>query len=155
MNTFEGKTTGNGMRIGIVCSRFNDFIVEALLAGARRGLAHCGVSDDAIDVAWVPGAYEIPIAAKAMATSGKYDGIVTLGAVIRGETAHFEYVAGPCADSIAAIQLETGMPIGFAVLTVENVEQAVARSGDGAGNKGEEAAIGTIQMIDVLHQIRR
>ena len=155
MNTFEGSTAGNGMRIGIVCSRFNDFIVEALLAGAKRGLAHCGVSDDAVDVAWVPGAFEIPIAAKAMATSGKYDGIVTLGAVIRGETAHFGYVAGPCADSIAAIQLETGMPIGFAVLTVENVEQAVARSGDGAGNKGEEAAIGTIQMIDVLRQIRR
>lgn len=155
MNTFEGSNVGNGMRIGIVCSRFNDFIVEALLAGAKRGLAHCGVSDDAIDVAWVPGAFEIPIAAKAMATSGKYDGIVTLGAVIRGETAHFEYVAGPCADSIAAIQLETGMPIGFAVLTVENVEQAVARSGEGAGNKGEEAAIGTIQMIDVLRQIRR
>lgn len=155
MRTIEGSTTGNGIRIGIVCSRFNDFIVEALLAGARRGLAHCGVSDDAIDVAWVPGAYEIPVAAKAMATSGKYDGIITLGAVIRGETAHFEYVAGPCADSIVAIQLETGMPIGFAVLTVENVEQAVARSGDGAGNKGEEAAIGTIQMIDVLRQIRR
>ena len=141
------------MRIGIVCARFNDFIVEALLAGARRGLAHCGVTE--IDVAWVPGAYEIPIATKAMATSGRYDGLITLGAVIRGETAHFEYVAGPCADSVAAIQLETGMPIGFAVLTVENVEQAVARSGDGAGNKGEEAAVGTVQMIDLLRQIRR
>jgi len=141
------------MRIGIVCARFNDFIVEALLVGARRGLAHCGVTE--IDVAWVPGAYEIPIATKAMATSGRYDGLITLGAVIRGETAHFEYVAGPCADSVAAIQLDTGVPIGFAVLTVENVEQAVARSGDGAGNKGEEAAVGTVQMINLLRQIRR
>lgn len=155
MNVFEGSNAGSGLRIGIVCSRFNDFIVEALLAGARRGLALCGVSDEAIDVAWVPGAYEIPLVAKAMATSGRYDGLVTLGAVIRGETAHFEYVAGPCADSIVAIQIETGLPIGFAVLTVENVEQAVARSGDGAGNKGEEAAVGTVQMIDLLRRIRR
>lgn len=153
MTTFEGTGAGNGMHIGIVCARFNDFIVEALLAGARRGLAHCGVTET--DVAWVPGAYEIPIATKAMATSGRYDGLITLGAVIRGETAHFEYVAGPCADSVAAIQLKTGVPIGFAVLTVENVEQAVARSGDGAGNKGEEAAVGTVQMINLLRQIRR
>jgi 6,7-dimethyl-8-ribityllumazine synthase len=155
MNTFEGTSTGTGLRIGIVCSRFNDFIVEALLAGARRGLVQCGVNDTDIDVAWVPGAYEIPLTAKAMATSGRYDGLVTLGAVIRGETAHFEYVAGPCADSVATVQLETGMPIGFAVLTVETVEQAVARSGDGAGNKGEEAATGTVQMINLLRQIRR
>jgi 6,7-dimethyl-8-ribityllumazine synthase len=153
MTTFEGTNTGSGLRIGIVCARFNDFIVEALLAGARRGLAQCGVTE--IDVAWVPGAFEIPIATKAMATSGRYDGLITLGAVIRGETAHFEYVAGPCADAVAAIQLETGVPVGFAVLTVENVEQAVARSGDGAGNKGEEAAVGTVQMIHLLRQIRR
>jgi len=154
MATFEGTHDGKGMRVGIVCSRFNEFIVNALLEGAQRGLAASGVSEQAIDVAWVPGAFEIPIATKAMATSGRYDTLVTLGAVIRGETAHFEYVAGPVADSIAQIQLETGMPIGFAVLTVENVEQAVERSGPGAGNKGEEAAIGAIEMANVLKALR-
>ena len=118
------------------------------------GLSACGVSDTDVDIAWVPGAFEIPIAAKAMATSGNYDALVALGAVIRGDTAHFEYVAGPCAESIAAIQVETGMPIGFAVLTTENVQQAVDRSGPGAGNKGEEAAIGAIEMANVLRQIR-
>ena len=154
MATFEGTHDGKGMRVGIVCSRFNEFIVNALLDGAMRGLVASGVSEQAIDVAWVPGAFEISIATKAMATSGRYDTLVTLGAVIRGETAHFEYVAGPVADSIAQIQLETGMPIGFAVLTVENVEQAVERSGPGAGNKGEEAAIGAIEMANVLKALR-
>jgi 6,7-dimethyl-8-ribityllumazine synthase len=137
-----------------VCSRFNEFIVSALLDGAKRGLASHGVSEADIDIAWVPGAYEIPVTTKAMALTGRYDTLVTLGAVIRGETAHFEYVAGPVADSIAQIQLETGMPIGFAVLTVENVEQAVERSGPGAGNKGEEAAVGAIEMANVLKAIR-
>ena len=154
MATFEGTHDGKGMRVGIVCSRFNEFIVNALLEGAMRGLVASGVSEQAVDVAWVPGAFEIPIATKAMATSGRYDTLFTLGAVIRGETAHFEYVAGPVADSIAQIQLETGMPIGFAVLTVENVEQAVERSGPGAGNKGEEAAIGAIEMANVLKALR-
>ena len=154
MATFEGTHDGKGMRVGIVCSRFNEFIVNALLEGAMRGLVASGVSEQAVDVAWVPGAFEIPIATKAMAISGRYDTLVTLGAVIRGETAHFEYVAGPVADSIAQIQLETGMPIGFAVLTVENVEQAVERSGPGAGNKGEEAAIGAIEMANVLKALR-
>ena len=129
MTTFEGSQDGKGLRVGIVCSRFNEFIVSALLDGAKRGLANHGVSESNIDIAWVPGAYEIPVTTKAMAVTGRYDTLVTLGAVIRGETAHFEYVAGPVADSIAQIQLETGMPIGFAVLTVENVEQAVERMG--------------------------
>ncbi|MEY3700314.1 MAG: 6,7-dimethyl-8-ribityllumazine synthase [Actinomycetota bacterium] len=154
MTTFEGTQDGTGLRVGIVCSRFNEFIVSALLDGAKRGLAHHGVAETNIDVAWVPGAYEVPVTAKAMALTGRYDTLVTLGAVIRGETAHFEYVAGPVADSIAQIQLETGMPIGFAVLTVENVEQAVERSGPGAGNKGEEAAVGAIEMANVLRAIR-
>ncbi len=154
MTIFNGSHDGKDMRVGIVCSRFNEFIVTALLDGANRGLSANGVSESNIDVVWVPGAFEIPIATKAMATSGRFDALVTLGAVIRGETAHFEYVAGPVADSIAQIQLETGMPIGFAVLTVENVEQAVERSGPGAGNKGEEAAIGAIEMANVLKALR-
>ena len=154
MTTFEGRHDGKAMRIGVVCSRFNEFIVAALLDGAKRGLSECGVSEVDVDIAWVPGAFEIPIAAKAMATSGKYDALIALGAVIRGDTAHFEYVAGPCAESIAAIQVETGMPIGFAVLTTENVQQAVDRSGPGAGNKGQEAAVGAIEMANVLRAIR-
>ncbi len=154
MTIFEGQHDGKTMRIGIVCSRFNEFIVTALLDGAKRGLSECGVSDTDIDIAWVPGAFEIPIAAKAMATSGNYDALIALGAVIRGDTAHFEYVAGPCIESIAAIQVETGMPIGTAVLTTENVQQAVERSGPGAGNKGQEAAVTAIEMANVLKAIR-
>ena len=154
MTTFEGAHTGATMRIGIVCSRFNEFIVTALLDGARRGLAHCGVAEHNVDVTWVPGAFEIPVAIRTMATTGRYDALVALGAVIRGETAHFEYVAGPCSNEIARIQVDTGIPIGFSVLTVENVEQAVARSGPDSGNKGEEAAIGAIEMANVLKAIR-
>jgi len=155
MTVFEGNHTGTSLRVGIICSRFNEFIVTALLDGAQRGLSKCGVSESNIDVAWVPGAYEIPIAARTMALSSRYDTLVALGAVIRGDTAHFEYVAGPCSDGVAQVQLETGIPIGFAVLTTENIEQAVERSGPAAGNKGEEAAIGAIEMVNVLNAIRR
>lgn len=154
MTAFEGRNIGSSLRVGIVCSRFNEFIVAPLLEGAKRGLSKCDVSESNIDVVWVPGAYEIPLAARAMALSERYDALVALGAVIRGETAHFEYVAGPCADGVAQVQRETGIPIGFAVLTTENVEQAVARSGPDAGNKGEEAAIGAIEMVNVLNAIR-
>ncbi len=153
MTVFEGSHTGSSLRVGVICSRFNEFIVAPLLDGAKRGLVSCGVSASNIDVVWVPGAYEIPLAARTMALSGRYDALVALGAVIRGETAHFEYVAGPCADGVAQIQLETGIPIGFAVLTTENVEQAVARSGPDAGNKGQEAATGAIEMVNVLNAI--
>ena len=155
MTVIDGDRTGTSLRVGIVCSRFNEFIVTGLLDGAMRGLRNCGVSEVSIDVVLVPGAYEIPLAARTMALSGHYDALIALGAVIRGETAHFEYVAGPCADGVAKIQLETGVPIGFAVLTTENVEQAVARSGPDAGNKGEEAAIGAIEMVNTLNGIRR
>ena len=154
MTVFEGQHTGPSLHVGLICSRFNEFIVTGLLDGAKRGLEKCGVSESNIDVVWVPGAYEIPLAARTMALSGRYDAMVALGAVIRGETAHFEYVAGPCAQGVAQVQLESGIPIGFAVLTTENVEQAVARSGPDAGNKGEEAAIGAIEMVNVLNAIR-
>jgi 6,7-dimethyl-8-ribityllumazine synthase len=128
--------------------------VQALLDGAHRGLAKCGVDTNNVDVAWVPGAYEIPVVARVMALSGRYELLIALGAVIRGDTAHFEYVAGPCADGIARVQHDTGLPIGFAVLTTENVEQATQRSGPSAGNKGEEAAIGAIETWHVLQAIR-
>ena len=148
------KTINPAMRVGIVCSRFNEFIVQALLDGAHRGLAKCGVDAKNVSVAWVPGAYEVPLAARTMAISGRYEILVALGAVIRGDTAHFEYVAGPCADGIARVQQDTGLPIGFAVLTTENIAQATERSGPGAGNKGEEAAIGAVEMWHVLQAIR-
>lgn len=147
-------TTNPAMRVGIVCSRFNEFIVQALLDGAYRGLAKCLVDAKNISVAWVPGAYEVPLAARVMAMSGHYEVLVALGAVIRGDTAHFEYVAGPCADGIARVQQDTGLPIGFAVLTTENIAQATERSGAGAGNKGEEAAIGAVEMWHILQAIR-
>jgi 6,7-dimethyl-8-ribityllumazine synthase len=142
------------LRIGIVCSRFNEYIVNALLNGATRALESRGVSDRNVTVAWVPGAYEIPIMANTMATSGRYDGLVTLGAVIRGETSHFEYVAGPCAEGIMRVQIDTGIPVGFGVLTVENVEQAKDRSRPDETNKGFEAALGTIEMIHTLRAVR-
>jgi len=157
MNTFSfdaTKINNSALRVGIVCSRFNEFIVQALLDGAHRGLAKCGVDTKNVDVAWVPGAYEIPVAARTMALSGRYEVLVALGAVIRGDTAHFEYVAGPCADGIARVQHDSGLPIGFAVLTTENIAQATERSGPGAGNKGEEAAIGAIETWHVLQAIR-
>ena len=157
MNNFNFdplKTDNSALRVGIVCSRFNEFIVQALLEGAQRGLSKCGVNPKNIDVAWVPGAYEIPIAARAMALSGRYELLVALGAIIRGDTAHFEYVAGPCADGIARVQQDTGLPIGFAVLTTENVAQATERSGPSAGNKGQEAAIGAVETWHILQAIR-
>jgi 6,7-dimethyl-8-ribityllumazine synthase len=146
-------TDGSRFRVGIVCSRFNRSIVDGLLAGARRGLTSCGVADDRIEVVFVPGAFEIPVAARAMADTGRFDALLTLGAVIRGETAHFDYVAGPCADGVARVQLDTGIPIGFGVLTTNTLEQAVARS-SGDDNKGEEAALVAIEMANLVRLIR-
>lgn len=154
MTTFEGALTGTGRRIGIVCSRFNEFIVESLLQGAVRGLRRHGVAEADIDVAWVPGAYEIPLAARTMAESGRYDAVVTLGAVIRGATAHFEYVAGPVASTIAGLSVSTGVPVSFGVLTVDTIEQAIERAGTKAGNKGEEAAVGALEMADLIRRLR-
>jgi 6,7-dimethyl-8-ribityllumazine synthase len=154
MATFEGSLVGTGLRFGIVCGRFNEFITKALLEGAERGLTRHGVASSDIDVAWVPGAYEIPMAAQAMAQSKRYDAVITLGAVIRGATAHFDYVAGPCASSIASVQLATGVPVMFGVLTVDSIEQAIERAGTKAGNKGEEVAIGAIEMARLLADLK-
>ena len=154
MTTYEGSLDGSGLRIGIVCGRFNELVVESLLVGAQRGLRRHGVAEHDIDVAWVPGAFEIPLAAQTIASTGRYDAIVTLGAVIRGATSHFEYVAGPTASSIAAIQLATGVPVSFGVLTVESIEQAIERAGTKAGNKGEEAAVGAIEMARLVAALR-
>ena len=146
------KPKYESLRVGIVCSRFNEFVVNALLDGAKRGLTKHGVKENNVEVFWVPGAFEIPVMARLMAVSQKYDAIVALGAVIRGETAHFEYVAGPCAEGIMQVQLETLIPIGFGVLTVENVEQAAARSRPDDTNKGFEAAEVALEMVATMRR---
>ena len=146
------KPKYESLRVGIVCSRFNEFVVNALLDGAKRGLAKHGVKEKNVEVFWVPGAFEIPLMTRLMAVSHKYDALVTLGAVIRGETAHFEYVAGPCAEGIMQVQLETLIPIGFGVLTVENVEQAAARSRPDDTNKGFEAAEVALEMVATMRR---
>lgn len=144
------------MRVGVVCARFNGRITLRLLDGARRGLEHAGVKPDDIIEVWVPGAFEIPLVAMTMAQSGEVDAIVCIGAVIRGETAHFDYVAGECARGIQEVQLATGVPVAFGVLTTEDVGQAEARSGDASGhNVGEESALVAVEMAGVVRRLRR
>lgn len=149
---------GTGRRIGVVCARWNDVITRRLLGGATETLEARGVSSDDVDIAWVPGAFEVPLVSKVMAATGRYDAVIALGCVIRGDTAHFEYVAGPAAEGILAAQLDTGVPIIFGVLTVENRRQALVRSvvdGDVVGdNKGAEAADTALEMIAVLDAVR-
>jgi len=144
---------GSGLSIAIVCARFNDHIGKELLAGAYRGLERCQVARDRIDEVWVPGAFEVPLAAAALARSGKYDAVITLGAVIRGETAHFDFVAGECARGIQTAQIDTGVPIMFGVLTVDTNQQALDRSGPGVDNKGDEAAVGAVEMALLVNGI--
>lgn len=148
-----GEVDGSGMRIAIVCGRFNDLITTRLLDGALGALGVHGVAEADVSVAWVPGAFEIPLAAKAFAQRDDVDAVITLGAVIRGDTSHFEYVAGPCAEGIQSAALETGVPIVFGVLTTENLEQALVRSEPEGDNKGEEAAATAIEMVDLLRRV--
>ena len=154
VNYIEGNLTAEGKTFGIVASRFNDFIVKALLDGAVDGIRRHGGDAGAVDVAWVPGSYEIPVAAREMALSGRYDAVICLGAVIRGATAHFDYVAGGAANGISSVALETGMPIIFGVLTTETIEQAIERAGTKAGNKGFEAAVTAIEMANLMPKLR-
>ncbi|PWI56619.1 6,7-dimethyl-8-ribityllumazine synthase [Sulfoacidibacillus thermotolerans] len=146
---FEGHLLGTGLRIGIVVARFNDFISARLLAGAQDALTRHGVDADQVDVAWVPGAFEIPLIAKKMAESGHYDSVIALGAVIRGSTPHFDFVAAETAKGIATTALQSGVPICFGVLTTDTIEQAIERAGTKAGNKGWEAAVTAIEMANL------
>ena len=146
----EGALDGTGLRIGVVCGRFNDLITERLLAGAERTLRRHGVAADDTTVVWVPGAFEVPVAARALAASATVDAVVTLGAVIRGATGHYDQVAGQCAAGVQRASLDTGVPVIFGVLTTDTIEQAVERAGTKAGNKGEEAAASAIEMANVL-----
>ena len=153
MKTFEGKLTGSGIRVGIVCSRFNEFITSRLLGGALDGLRRRGVDEDDVAVAWVPGAFEIPVVVKRMARSGRYDAVICLGAVIRGSTSHYDYVCSEVSKGIAAVELETGLPVMFGVLTTENIEQAIECAGSKAGNKGGECAEGAIEMVNLMREL--
>lgn len=149
----SGELTGQNQTLGIVLGRFNSFIGDALLSGAIDVLARHGVDTSNVTVVNVPGAFEIPLAVKKMATSGKYDGVIALGAVIRGSTPHFDFVAGECAKGLNSVQLETGVPVGFGVLTVDTIEQAIERAGTKAGNKGAEAAMTVLEMVNVMAKI--
>jgi 6,7-dimethyl-8-ribityllumazine synthase len=153
VRTIEGMLSGRGRRFGIVVSRFNQFIASKLLDGALDGLWRHEVGDDAIDVAWVPGAFEIPLVAKRMACAPGYDAVICLGAVIRGETPHFDYVAAEVSKGIAAVGLETGVPVVYGVLTTDTIEQAIERAGTKAGNKGFEAAMTAIEMANLLSKL--
>ena len=153
MNIFEGTFVPNQVKIGIVAARFNEFITSKLLSGALDGLKRHNVEDEDIDVAWVPGAFEIPLIAAEMADSGKYDAIICLGAVIRGSTSHYDYVCNEVSKGIAAVSLESGVPVMFGVLTTENIEQAIERAGTKAGNKGYDCALGAIEMVNLIREI--
>jgi 6,7-dimethyl-8-ribityllumazine synthase len=147
--------TGRGRHIGIVVARFNEFISGKLLDGARDGLVRHEVADDDIEVAWVPGSFEIPLVAQRMARSGRYDAVICLGAVIRGATPHFDYVAAEVSKGIANVALATGVPVIFAVLTTDTIEQAIERAGTKAGNKGFDAALTALEMANLLGQIEQ
>ena len=150
MKIYEGKLVSEGIRVGIVAARFNEFIVSKLLSGCEDGLLRHGVRDEDIAVAWVPGAFEIPLVAQAMAKSGKYDAVITLGAVIRGATSHYDYVCAEVSKGVANVSLNTGVPVLFGVLTTDTIEQAIERAGTKAGNKGAECAQGAIEMVNLL-----
>lgn len=150
---YEGYLNGEGLRIGIVVGRFNEFITSKLLSGAEDALKRHGVNEDDVAIAWVPGAFEIPLAAKKMAQSGKYDAIITLGTVIRGATPHFDYVCSEAAKGVSRVSDSAGIPVIFGVLTTDSIEQAIERAGTKAGNKGWESAAGAIEMANLMKKL--
>ncbi len=151
MHTIEGNLIGSGIKVGIIASRFNELIVSKLVGGAMDGLVRHGANAEDITLAWVPGAYEIPLAARRMARSGKYDAVICLGAVIRGSTPHFDFVASEVSKGVASVSLETDLPIVFGVLTTDNIEQALERAGVKSGNKGFDAAVTAIEMVNLFN----
>lgn len=154
IQVMEGKVVApQGMKVGIVAARFNEIIVNKLLGGAIDGLVRHGVEEENITAAWVPGAFELPLAASKMAQSGKYDAIICVGAVIRGDTSHYDLVCNEAAKGIAQTSLATGVPVMFGVITTENIEQAIARAGSKAGNKGYDCALSAIEMVNLFSQM--
>ncbi|MEL3908747.1 MAG: 6,7-dimethyl-8-ribityllumazine synthase [Treponemataceae bacterium] len=154
IKTFEGNLVSKDTKFGIVVARFNEFITSKLLAGAFDALQRHNVKNEDIEVAWVPGAFEIPLVAQKMAESKKYDAIICLGAVIRGSTSHYDYVCAEVSKGIANVSLKTGLPVMFGVLTTDNLEQAIERAGSKVGNKGYESAIGAIEMVNLIREIQ-
>ena len=154
MNVFEGKVVSEGMKVGIVAARFNEFIVSKLVAGAQDALVRHDVKEEDIDLAWVPGAFEIPLIASKMAKSGKYDAVIALGAVIRGSTTHYDYVCSEVSKGIANVSLNSDIPVMFGVITTENIEQAIERAGT-KGNKGYDCALGAIEMVNLIRNIEK
>ena len=152
-NIFEGNLVGSGLKVGIVVGRFNEFITSKLLSGAQDALKRHGVSETDVDIAWVPGAFEISLIAQKMANSKKYDAVITLGTVIRGSTPHFDYVCNEVAKGVSAINLNSGIPVIFGVLTTDSIEQAIERAGTKAGNKGWDAATAAIEMANLCRSI--
>ena len=153
MKTYEGKLVSNDIKVGIVVARFNEFITSKLLGGAIDGLKRENVKEDDIEVAWVPGAFEIPLIAKKMADSQKYDAVICLGAVIRGATSHYDYVCAEVSKGVAQVSLNAGIPVMFGILTTDTIEQAVERAGTKAGNKGFECAQGAIEMVNLIREM--
>ena len=155
MKTFEGKLVSEDIKVGIIVARFNEFITSKLLSGAFDTLTRHEINEENIQVAWVPGAFEIPLIASKMAESGKYDAVICLGAVIRGSTSHYDYVCNEVSKGIASVSLKSGIPVMFGVLTTENIEQAIERAGSKAGNKGSECAEGAIEMVNLIREIQK
>lgn len=155
MKKLEGKMISNGIKIGIVAARFNEFITSKLVDGAIDGLVRHDVKEKDIEVAWVPGAFEIPLIAAKMAKSEKYDAIICLGAVIRGSTSHYDYVCNEVSKGISAVSLKYDLPVMFGVITTENIEQAIERAGTKAGNKGYDCALGAIEMVNLIKEIEK
>ncbi|NLJ98050.1 MAG: 6,7-dimethyl-8-ribityllumazine synthase [Tissierellia bacterium] len=153
MKIFEGKLIAEGLKFGIIVGRYNEFIGGKLLSGAMDALKRHGVKEEDIHITWVPGAFEIPLVAKKMAKSGRYDGVICLGAVIRGATSHFDYVSAEVTKGVASVSLDTEIPVIFGVLTTDNIEQAIERAGTKSGNKGYDAAITAIEMANLLKEI--
>ena len=153
MKKLEGKVVGQGIKVGVVAARFNEFIVSKLAGGASDALVRHGVSEDDITLAWVPGAFEIPMVANRMASSGKYDAIICLGAVIKGSTSHYDYVCAEVSKGFAQVGMNTGVPTIFGILTTDNIEQAIERAGTKAGNKGYDAACTAIEMVNLLKEM--
>lgn len=153
MKTLEGNLVAENMKVGIVASRFNEFIVSKLVAGAVDGLVRHNVNDDDISLAWVPGAFEIPLAASKMANSGKYDAVICVGAVIRGATSHYDYVCNEVSKGIAQVSMNAGIPVLFGILTTDSIEQAIERAGTKAGNKGYDCALSAIEMVNLLKEM--
>ena len=153
MTTFEGRLVAEGLKVGIIVARFNEFIGSKLLSGAIDGLVRHGMNEEDIEVAWVPGAFEIPVAAQRMAQSKKYDAIICLGAVIKGSTSHYDYVCAEVSKGVASVSLQFGLPVMFGVLTTDNIEQAIERAGTKAGNKGYDCALSAIEMANLFRQM--